>query len=167
MDLSDLPRIRGPLKYVGYVGALVMMGGLGAFAFGLLSMFANFGQDNIPRGFPPIAIYGFGVAAVGAILVTIALALGEKDDDVNIYTGPVFGDYTDVKGPIITGTRGSVYAPTYNVIYDQRKYVDQIARSVRRLPPGRTRRSAEAAVRDVHDAVEGRIPTMSQMRLGT
>jgi hypothetical protein len=155
MDLSDLPRVRGPLKYVGYLGVLVMMGGLAAFAFGLLSMFANFGTGNIPRGFPPIAIYGFGTAVVGGILVTIALGLGEKDDDVNIYTGPVFGDYTDVKGHIITGTHGPVYAP---YIYDQRKYVGQIARSVRRLPPGPERRSAEAAVRDVHDAVEGQDP---------
>ena len=167
MDLSDLPRIRGPLKYVGYIGVLVMMGGLGAFAFGLLSMFANFGQDNIPRGFPPIAIYGFGVAAVGAILVTIALALGEKDDDVNIYTGPVFGDYTDVKGSIITA-RTDRSTPRHTT-----SYTTSGNTSTRSPDPSvGCRRAGQGAARRPPSErsttqLSGRIPTISQMRLGT
>ena len=160
MDISDLPRVKGPLKYVGYIGVLIMLGGLAVFAFGLLSMIGSFDRENIPSGFPPYAIYGFGVAAFGAILVTMALAMGQKESEFNVHTGDVVhGDYIrDVNGNVINRPTGPVYAP-YQYINQQRTYVGRIDLAVRSLPlTPAARHDAEAAIDDVGHAVEGQDP---------
>jgi hypothetical protein len=150
MDISDIPKIKGPLRYVGYLGVILMMGGLGVFAFGLLSMFANVDRQRIPTGFPPMAIYGFGVAAVGGILASLALGLGEKKERP-INTGP---HIYDPIGPVVIDPIGPVDARTY-IINQQRTYTSNIYQAVQELPlNGGTKRNAEAAVRDVADAVE-------------
>jgi hypothetical protein len=155
MDISDLPRIKGPLKYVGYLGVLISMAGLAVFAFGLLSMIGNFDPENIPTGFPRYAIYGFGVAFVGGILVTIALAMGEKESPFNLHGDVVYGDVIrDVHGNVVSRPTGPVDARYYNIT-QQRIYVDQIDAAVRSLPlSAPTRRKAEAAIDEVGQAVE-------------
>jgi len=159
MDISDIPRIKGPLRYVAYIGVLIMMGGLGVFAFGLLSMIGSFDRENIPSGFPPYAIYGFGVAAFGAILVSIALAIGPKESEFNMYGDVIHGDVIrDVYGNVINRPSGPVDAP-YVIINQQRTYVGQIDVAVRSLPLTQpTRRTAEAAIDDVGQAVERQNP---------
>jgi hypothetical protein len=159
MDLSDIPRIKGPLRLVAYIGVLIMMGGLAVFAFGLLSMIGSFDRENIPSGFPPYAIYGFGVAAFGGILVTIALAIGPKESEYNMYGDVIHGDVIrDVNGNVITRPSGPVDA-RYYVINQQRTYVGQIDVAVRSLPlPQPIRRNAEAAIDDVEQAVEKQNP---------
>lgn len=153
MDLSDIPKIRGPLKYVGYVGVLLMMGGLGAFAFGLLPMLGNIDPEHIPSGFPPLAIYGFGVAAVGGILASIAVGLGEKEElPVTIQTGHHFSGY--FQGPVVVDAQGPVDART-NIYNQQRVYTNNIYWAVQSLPISRrAKQDAQAAVDDVANAVE-------------
>ena len=155
MDISDLPRVKGPLKYVGYLGVLIMMGGIAVFAFGLLSMIATFDRENIPKGFPPYAIYGFGVAAFGGILVTIALAMGQKDSEYNWHGDVVYGDVIrDVNGNVINRPTGPVDARYYNIT-QQRIYIDRIDAAVRSLPlDPADRRKADAAIEEVAQAVE-------------
>lgn len=158
MDISDLSRIKGPLKYVGYAGVLIMMGGLAVFALGLLSTFMDASNGEIPKGFPRYAIYGFGVAVVGGVLATIALAMGKKESEFNIQPGAIhIGDiihgdvYRDVNGNIIINPSGPVDARYYN---QQVTYVGQIDRAVRSLPlPPSTRHTADAAVEEVAQAV--------------
>ena len=157
MDLSDLSRIKGPLKYVGFVGVLIMLGGLAVFAFGLLSTFMVASNGDIPKGFPPYAIYGFGVAVFGGALVTLALAMGKKESEFNIQPGGIhIGDiihgdvYRDVNGNIIINPSGPVDARYYNQV----TYVGQIDRAVRSLPlTPSTRQTADAAVEEVAQAV--------------
>jgi hypothetical protein len=151
MDLSDIPKIRGPLKYVGYVGVIVMMGGLGAFAFGLLPMLGNIDPEHIPSGLPPLAIYGFGVAAVGAILASIAVGLGDKRDEPLVHVGDRFDG--DFQGTVVTRPSGPVDARTY-IVNQQRIYVKNIDWAVQGLRPGRAKKGAEAAADEVADAVE-------------
>jgi hypothetical protein len=155
MDISDLPRIKGPLKYVGYVGVLIMMGGIAVFAFGLVSMIATFDRENIPTGFPPYAIYGFGVAAFGGILVTIALAMGKKESEYNVQGDVIYGDVIrDVNGNVVTRPTAPVDARYYNIT-QQRIYVDRIDAAVSSLPLApAARRNAEAAIDEVAQAVE-------------
>jgi hypothetical protein len=164
MDLSEIPRIRGPLKYVGYIGVLIMISGLLAFGLGLVSMFANFDPEN-PPDFPPYGLYGFGVGIAGSVLVTIALALGPRESEFNIrirdgrdthVSGDViYGDVIgELKGNVIIRPTGRNDARYYD-INQQRTYVGKIEVAVRSLPlrPS-TRQSADAAVEDVGLAVE-------------
>src|SRR5688572_28135964 len=74
--LARLPYTRGFGRFLAYTGLFVMLGGLAVFGFFLVSMISqSFGTGDRPA-LPTMMPIGFGVGIIGAIMLTIGLAIG-------------------------------------------------------------------------------------------